>query len=130
VLQGRRQRQRRDRRRCSGFDAPTSKASTRLIDARRHRQQGPARRQRAAGVSMANAHAVAAAKKPAVAPPGIDQRASGRAQGGRLPVPMMNIINGGAHADNNVDLQEFMVLPVGAERSRKRCAAAPRSSTR
>jgi enolase len=32
-----------------------------------------------------------------------------------LPVPMMNIINGGAHADNNVDLQEFMILPVGAE---------------
>src|SRR5580692_7096944 len=33
-----------------------------------------------------------------------------------LPVPMMNIINGGAHADNNVDFQEFMVMPVGAER--------------
>ena len=36
--------------------------------------------------------------------------------GGRevsLPVPMMNIINGGAHADNNVDMQEFMILPVG-----------------
>lgn len=32
-----------------------------------------------------------------------------------LPVPMMNIINGGEHADNNVDVQEFMVLPVGAE---------------
>jgi enolase len=32
-----------------------------------------------------------------------------------LPVPMMNIVNGGAHADNNVDLQEFMVVPVGAE---------------
>jgi enolase len=32
-----------------------------------------------------------------------------------LPVPMMNIINGGAHADNNVDFQEFMVMPVGAE---------------
>ncbi|GAB6179487.1 phosphopyruvate hydratase [Desulfotomaculum defluvii] len=32
-----------------------------------------------------------------------------------LPVPMMNILNGGAHADNNVDIQEFMVLPVGAE---------------
>src|SRR6185369_17520092 len=31
-----------------------------------------------------------------------------------LPVPMMNIINGGQHADNNVDMQEFMVLPVGA----------------
>jgi enolase len=33
----------------------------------------------------------------------------------QLPVPMMNILNGGAHADNNVDVQEFMVLPVGAE---------------
>src|SRR6266850_3815191 len=32
-----------------------------------------------------------------------------------LPVPMMNIINGGAHADNNVDFQEFMIVPVGAE---------------
>ncbi|MDR5815242.1 phosphopyruvate hydratase [Caballeronia sp. LZ033] len=32
----------------------------------------------------------------------------------RLPLPMMNIINGGAHADNNVDLQEFMILPLGA----------------
>ncbi len=32
-----------------------------------------------------------------------------------LPVPMMNILNGGAHADNNVDFQEFMVIPVGAE---------------
>ena len=31
-----------------------------------------------------------------------------------LPVPMMNVLNGGAHADNNVDLQEFMVMPVGA----------------
>ena len=32
----------------------------------------------------------------------------------RLPVPMMNIINGGEHADNNVDMQEFMIVPVGA----------------
>jgi enolase len=32
-----------------------------------------------------------------------------------LPVPMMNVINGGAHADNNIDLQEFMVVPVGAD---------------
>ncbi len=32
-----------------------------------------------------------------------------------LPVPMMNIINGGSHADNNVDLQEFMIMPVGAK---------------
>ncbi|MCD2138832.1 phosphopyruvate hydratase [Salinicoccus halitifaciens] len=33
----------------------------------------------------------------------------------QLPVPMMNIINGGEHADNNVDIQEFMIMPVGAE---------------
>lgn len=32
----------------------------------------------------------------------------------RLPVPMMNILNGGAHADNNVDIQEFMIMPLGA----------------
>jgi enolase len=37
----------------------------------------------------------------------------------QLPVPMMNIINGGAHADNSVDMQEFMILPVGAENFRE-----------
>jgi len=36
-----------------------------------------------------------------------------------LPVPMMNILNGGSHADNNVDLQEFMVMPFGAESFRE-----------
>ncbi|MCL4218469.1 MAG: phosphopyruvate hydratase [Candidatus Hydrogenedentes bacterium] len=36
-----------------------------------------------------------------------------------LPVPMMNILNGGAHADNNVDIQEFMVMPAGAETFRE-----------
>jgi enolase len=43
----------------------------------------------------------------------------------RLPVPMMNIINGGAHAANSVDLQEFMILPVGASSIREavRCGA-------
>lgn len=61
------------------------------------------------GVSMANAHAVAASKNM----PLWQLLAHGRAP--VLPVPMMNIINGGAHADNNVDLQEFMILPVGAE---------------
>ncbi|MDI6900815.1 MAG: phosphopyruvate hydratase [Anaerosomatales bacterium] len=38
----------------------------------------------------------------------------GGANASMLPVPMMNILNGGAHADNNVDLQEFMIMPVGA----------------
>ncbi|MAJ91583.1 MAG: phosphopyruvate hydratase [Legionellales bacterium] len=37
----------------------------------------------------------------------------------KMPVPMMNIINGGAHADNSVDLQEFMILPVGASNIRE-----------
>jgi enolase len=39
----------------------------------------------------------------------------GGANARTLPVPMMNIVNGGAHADNNVDFQEFMVMPVGAQ---------------
>ncbi len=59
------------------------------------------------GVSLANAHAVAASRgMPLWAHLAGDREAV-------LPVPMMNIINGGAHADNNVDVQEFMVLPVG-----------------
>jgi enolase len=39
----------------------------------------------------------------------------GGASARKLPVPQMNIINGGAHADNNIDIQEFMILPVGAD---------------
>ena len=43
----------------------------------------------------------------------------------RLPVPMMNIINGGAHANNNIDVQEFMIIPVGSQSLREalRCGA-------
>ena len=59
------------------------------------------------GVSMAAAHAVAASR----GEPLWKYLSNGKP--GVLPVPMMNIINGGAHADNNVDVQEFMVLPVG-----------------
>jgi len=59
------------------------------------------------GVSLANAHAVAASRRV----PLWKHLAGDRAA--RLPVPMMNIINGGAHADNNVDMQEFMILPAG-----------------
>ena len=43
---------------------------------------------------------------------------------------MMNIINGGAHADNPIDFQEFMIVPVGAPASLRRCAWAPKCSTR
>ena len=55
----------------------------------------------------------------------------GGANAHMLPVPMMNILNGGKHADNNVDFQEFMIMPVGAPTLRRGAAhAAPRSSTR
>jgi enolase len=64
-------------------------------------------------VSMANAHAMAASRRQPLWQylASISQHSPGWRPS--LPVPMMNIINGGAHADNNVDLQEFMVLPVG-----------------
>jgi enolase len=58
-------------------------------------------------VSMANAHAFAQSQKTSL------WRHLAGSRTAILPVPMMNIINGGAHADNNVDMQEFMVLPVG-----------------
>ncbi len=49
----------------------------------------------------------------------------GGVQGRMMPVPMMNILNGGAHASNNVDIQEFMIMPVGASSLREglRCCA-------
>ncbi len=59
-------------------------------------------------VSLANAHAVAASRSQPLF------RSLGGDEAVTLPVPMMNIINGGEHADNSVDLQEFMILPVGA----------------
>jgi enolase len=73
------------------------------------------------GVSLAAAHAMAAHEgRPLWARLAASQGARGELS---LPVPMMNIINGGAHADNSVDMQEFMVLPVGFQFSRH-CAAA------
>ena len=64
------------------------------------------------GVSMAAAHAVAASRGEPLWKylAGINGTTG---EPGALPVPMMNIINGGAHADNNIDVQEFMILPVG-----------------
>jgi len=61
------------------------------------------------GVSMAVARATAGS---------IDQPLYsylGGEQSNMLPIPMMNILNGGSHADNNVDIQEFMVFPIGAD---------------
>ena len=60
------------------------------------------------GASLATAHASAAERKlPLFAAIGGDVACV-------LPVPMMNVLNGGVHADNNVDLQEFMIMPIGA----------------
>src|SRR5215831_11981273 len=60
-------------------------------------------------VSMACARAGAVSLKTPL------YRYLGRAGANILPVPMMNILNGGAHADSNVDFQEFMAMPIGAE---------------
>lgn len=62
------------------------------------------------GVSLATAKAAAAAYGMPL------YRYIGGVSACQLPVPMMNILNGGAHADSSVDLQEFMVMPVGASR--------------
>jgi enolase len=64
-------------------------------------------------ISMANAHAAANDAKQSLFK--YLSGANGGAASKTLPVPMMNIINGGAHADNSVDIQEFMILPVGAK---------------
>jgi enolase len=61
------------------------------------------------GVSLAAAKAAAAESHVSLF------RRLGGEEGTTLPVPMLNVINGGAHADNSIDLQEFMVVPAGAE---------------
>lgn len=65
------------------------------------------------GVSLAVAHAAAASLKMPL------YRYIGGVNGHTLPVPMMNILNGGAHANNNVDIQEFMIMPFGAKSFRQ-----------
>jgi enolase len=91
-----------------GFDAADQKGlDTNLIALDGTPNKGRLGANALLGVSMAAAHAVAASR----GEPLWQYLSNGKP--GALPVPMMNIINGGAHADNNVDVQEFMVLPVG-----------------
>ncbi len=90
-----------------GFDGDQTALDRRLIDLDGTENKGRLGANALLAVSLANAHAQAASKKM----PLWQHLSNGRTP--VLPVPMMNIINGGAHADNNVDLQEFMVLPVG-----------------
>ncbi len=71
------------------------------------------------GASMAAAKAVAGSRKLPL------YRSLGAAKARVLPVPLMNIINGGAHADNTLDIQEFMIMPIGLATFREalRCGA-------
>ncbi len=93
----------------SGMDA----LDQRVADAKMIYLDGTANKERLGanailGVSLAIAHAAAAESKTPL------YRYLGGANAHVLPVPMMNVINGGEHADNNIDLQEFMIMPVGA----------------
>ncbi|PYX81932.1 MAG: phosphopyruvate hydratase [Acidobacteria bacterium] len=93
----------------AGFDA----AKQRALDQKMIELDGTENKARLGAnallaVSMAATRACAAAFQMPL------YRYIGGAAANTLPVPMMNILNGGAHADNNVDFQEFMVMPVGA----------------
>ena len=105
--------QRRDRRGARRRATPISAPSTRsLIELDGTPNKGRLGANALLGVSMALARAAAAAAgHAALRAPGDALRR--RAGGTVLPVPMMNILNGGAHADSSVDFQEFMVMPVG-----------------
>ena len=93
-----------------GFDAADqSGLDKRLIDLDGTENKGRLGANALLGVSMAAAQAVAASQRV----PLWRYLSTLTKSDVSLPVPMMNIINGGAHADNNVDFQEFMVLPVG-----------------
>lgn len=98
----------------AGFDAEDQIALDRvMIDLDGTPNKGRLGANAILGVSLANAKAAAdAAGLPLY-------RYVGGPAAHVLPVPMMNIINGGAHADNPIDFQEFMVMPVGAETFRE-----------
>ena len=66
------------------------------------------------GANAILAVSIAAARAAAISLDVPLYRFLGGVSGNKLPVPMMNILNGGVHADNNVDFQEFMIMPVGA----------------
>jgi enolase len=92
-----------------GMDA----ADQRALDAKMIELDGTANKGRL-GANAILAVSMAAARASANAFELPLYRYLGGAAANTLPVPMMNILNGGAHADNNVDFQEFMVMPVGA----------------
>jgi enolase len=99
-----------------GFDAADQAGlDRRLVDLDGTENKGRLGANALLGVSMAAAHAVAASRREPLWRYLASISAHPAGWQPTLPVPMMNIINGGAHADNNVDLQEFMILPVGVD---------------
>ncbi len=90
----------------SVFDQPAIDAVMRALDGTKNK--GKLGANAILGVSMAAAHAAAAQLGLPL------YRYLGGTNAKVLPVPMMNILNGGKHADNNIDFQEFMIMPVGA----------------
>ncbi|MDE0343468.1 MAG: phosphopyruvate hydratase [Deltaproteobacteria bacterium] len=95
-------------RRVAGMDARDQrKLDQRMIDLDRTPDKGRLGANAILGVSLAAAHAQAAADRVPL------YRYLGGEEARTLPVPMLNVVNGGAHADNNVDVQEFMLIPWG-----------------
>ena len=91
-----------------GHDVSDQRAIDGALSTGRHRKQEPAGCQRDPRISLAAARARAASQ-------GLPLwKSLGGESVSLLPAPMMNIINGGAHADNTVDFQEFMIIPIGA----------------
>lgn len=114
----------KSRRRSSASTPTTSGWSTRRWWTLTAPRQVAAGRQRNTGVSLAVAKAAAdSAELPLF-------RYLGGPNAHILPVPMMNILNGGAHADTGVDVQEFMVAPIGAPSFLRPCAGVLRFTMR
>ena len=98
----------------TGLDASDQRAlDRRMIETDGSLNKGNLGANAILAVSMAAARAAAVASRRPLYK--CLARYSSDSSGNTLPVPMMNILNGGAHADNSVDLQEFMVMPIGAK---------------
>ena len=123
---GRRGRTARSSTRVGGMDAERPGQDRRDADrARRHAEQGAARRQRDPRRVARGRQGRGRRARPAALP--LCRRHLRRAL---LPVPMMNIVNGGVHADNPIDFQEFMIMPVGAPTLRRGAAHGRRRCSR
>jgi enolase len=116
--QGRGCRERANLRRDRRHGREDQRASTAMIEL----DGTPTRR---LGANAILGVSLAVAKAAPMPPPCRSTATSAAPRAHVLPVPMMNIINGGAHADNPIDIQEFMIMPVGADSCADASAWAP-----